>query len=110
MPTDHGFRRLRKTQNRASADACDRTAGPVRSAVGAGLHLLSLAFAGTVDHATLSGMTDDQKTQSAEDPQVRELAEIPAVEVITRSAVMLMSAAAEKLGLKFRLVMNDQQM
>lgn len=31
--------------------------------------------------------------------QVRELAEVPAVEVITRSAVMLMSAAAEKLGL-----------
>lgn len=67
--------------------------------MGAGLHLLSLAFAGTVDRATLSGMTDDQKTPSAADPQVRELAEIPAVEVITRSAVMLMSAAAEKLGL-----------
>ena len=32
-------------------------------------------------------------------PDVRELAEIPAVEVITRAAVMLMSAAAEKLGL-----------
>ena len=30
---------------------------------------------------------------------MRELAEIPAVEVITRAAVMLMSAAAEKLGL-----------
>ncbi|WP_245906041.1 DUF1844 domain-containing protein [Mycolicibacterium palauense] len=30
---------------------------------------------------------------------VRDLAEIPAVEVITRAAVMLMSAAAEKLGL-----------
>ncbi|WP_019928063.1 DUF1844 domain-containing protein [Nocardia sp. BMG111209] len=30
---------------------------------------------------------------------VRELAEIPAVEVISRAAVMLMSAAAEKLGL-----------
>jgi hypothetical protein len=30
---------------------------------------------------------------------IRELAEIPAVEVISRSAVMLMSAAAEKLGL-----------
>jgi hypothetical protein len=29
----------------------------------------------------------------------RELADIPAVEVITRSAVLLMSAAAEKLGL-----------
>lgn len=32
-------------------------------------------------------------------PPVRELADIPAVEVITRSAVMLMSSAAEKLGL-----------
>lgn len=32
-------------------------------------------------------------------PAVRELAEIPAVEVITRACVMLMSAAAEKLGL-----------
>ncbi|HEX2902339.1 MAG TPA: DUF1844 domain-containing protein [Jatrophihabitans sp.] len=31
--------------------------------------------------------------------EVRELAEIPAVEVITRASVMLMSAAAEKLGL-----------
>ncbi|SCX33544.1 hypothetical protein SAMN02799620_05979 [Mycolicibacterium fluoranthenivorans] len=102
MPTDHGLRRLRKTQYRASADACDRTAGPLRSAVGAGLHLLSLAFAGTVDRDSLSGMTDDQIPPSSDAPaesSVRELAEIPAVEVITRSAVMLMSAAAEKLGL-----------
>ncbi|MGZ8180113.1 DUF1844 domain-containing protein [Williamsia sp. SKLECPSW1] len=30
---------------------------------------------------------------------VRELADVPAVEVVTRSIVMLMSAAAEKLGL-----------
>lgn len=30
---------------------------------------------------------------------IRDLADIPAVEVITRAAVMLMSAAAEKLGL-----------
>ncbi|NMO04870.1 hypothetical protein HH308_26955 [Gordonia sp. TBRC 11910] len=30
---------------------------------------------------------------------VRDLADIPAIEVITRSIVMLMSAAAEKLGL-----------
>ena len=36
---------------------------------------------------------------AAEEAQVRDLAEIPAVEVITRAAVMLMSAAAEKLGL-----------
>jgi len=32
-------------------------------------------------------------------PNIRELAGIPSVEVITRAAVMLMSAAAEKLGL-----------
>ena len=45
-------------------------------------------------------MTDDPRIAPAPDlGPVRELAEIPAVEVITRSAVMLMSAAAEKLGL-----------
>src|SRR6478609_9628455 len=74
-----------------ASDACDRTAVPVWSAVGVGLHLLVQAYAGTVAHAILAGVT--------ELPNIRELAEIPAVEVITRSAVMLMSAAAEKLGL-----------
>lgn len=34
-----------------------------------------------------------------EDPTIRDLADIPAIEVISRAAVMLMSAAAEKLGL-----------
>src|SRR5215211_2134168 len=58
---------------------------------GSGTPLAVPACAGTVAHATLSGVT--------EVPNIRELAEIPAVEVITRSAVMLMSAAAEKLGL-----------
>lgn len=38
-------------------------------------------------------------TEAAGRPEVRELATIPAVEVITRASVMLMSAAAEKLGL-----------
>ena len=33
------------------------------------------------------------------EPEVRDLAEVPAIEVITRAAVMLMSSAAEKLGL-----------
>jgi hypothetical protein len=32
-------------------------------------------------------------------PDVRDLAEVPSVEVISRAAVMLMSAAAERLGL-----------
>ena len=58
---------------------------------GSGTPLAVLAFAGTVAHASLAGMTDPLG--------IRDLAEIPAVEVITRSAVMLMSAAAEKLGL-----------
>jgi hypothetical protein len=40
-------------------------------------------------------MTEDPSSPSA----VRELAEIPSVEVITRAGVMLMSAAAERLGL-----------
>lgn len=45
-------------------------------------------------------MTDDSGIVPEPDTDaVRELAEIPAVEVISRSAVMLMSAAAEKLGL-----------
>lgn len=61
------------------------------AAVGVGLHLLSLAEAGTVARESLAPVTDD--------PNIRELADIPAVEVITRCAVMLMSATAEKLGL-----------
>ncbi len=41
----------------------------------------------------VTSMTDEL------DDTVRELADIPAVEVISRAAVMLMSSAAEKLGL-----------
>lgn len=67
--------------------------------VGAGLHLLSLTFAGTVAHVSLAGMTDDPTRAAEAAPHTRELADIPAVEVITRAAVMLMSAAAEKIGL-----------
>lgn len=67
--------------------------------MGVGLHLLSLAYAGTVAHASLAAMTEVPNTGDLDGSAVRELAEIPAVEVITRSAVMLMSAAAEKLGL-----------
>ena len=39
----------------------------------------------------------DETLQTVDD-NVRDLADIPAIEVITRSVVMLMSAAAEKLG------------
>jgi hypothetical protein len=41
----------------------------------------------------------DHGFDSLDELPVRELAEIPAVEVISRAAVMLMSASAEKLGL-----------
>ena len=44
-------------------------------------------------------MTDPDPKFAATDDNSRELAEIPAVEVITRAAVLLMSASAEKLGL-----------
>lgn len=42
-------------------------------------------------------MTEQPHTDPVTD--TRELAEVPAVEVISRAAVMLMSSAAEKLGL-----------
>ena len=34
-----------------------------------------------------------------DNPDIRDLADVPAIEVIGRAAMMLMSAAAEKLGL-----------
>ena len=34
-----------------------------------------------------------------DNPYIRDLADIPAIEVISRAAVMLMSSAAEKIGL-----------
>ncbi len=49
--------------------------------------------------ADRSAPADTAVQADADEVTVRELAEIPAVEVITRAAVMLMSAAAEKLGL-----------
>lgn len=98
MPTDHGSSRLRKPQNGYHHGIRDRTAEPVRPTVGVGLHLLSLAYAGTVVHASLAGMTDPT-TSPSPGPPARDLADIPAVEVISRAALMLMSSAAEKLGL-----------
>ena len=91
IPTDHGTSPPARCAEPVPDGAGDRTIEPVWPTVGAGLHLLSLKHSGTVAHASLAGMTDR--------PSIRELADIPAVEVITRAAVMLMSAAAEKLGL-----------
>jgi hypothetical protein len=42
---------------------------------------------------------DDQPGADGPAPPARDLVDIPAVEVISRAAVMLMSAAAEQLGL-----------
>lgn len=44
-------------------------------------------------------MSDQTQPHPADDVPVREMADIPAVEVISRASVMIMSAAAEKLGL-----------
>ncbi len=102
MPTDRGLRRLR---NRRPDTITASVTGPLYlrkspwPTVGVGLHLLSLAYAGTVVHASLAGMTDSEPTPPEAGLPTRDLADIPAVEVITRAAVMLMSAAAEKLGL-----------
>ena len=48
---------------------------------------------------TQNDATQNDATQSGEADSVRELVDIPSVEVISRAAVMLMSSAAEKLGL-----------
>nr|WP_199434571.1 DUF1844 domain-containing protein [Qaidamihabitans albus] len=44
-------------------------------------------------------MVDNVSQQPDDSPEVRELHDIPSVEVISRAAVMLLSAAAERLGL-----------
>jgi len=44
-------------------------------------------------------MTDNSGIADPPDALYRELADVPAIEVISRAVVMLMSAAAEKLGL-----------
>src|SRR6478736_1725604 len=59
-----------------------------REAVGVGLHLLPPTSSGAVVYGSLAGMTEDAHTDD-----VRELADVPAVEVISRAAVMLMSSA-----------------
>lgn len=43
--------------------------------------------------------TGESGSPTTADQNVRDLADIPAIEVITRAIVMLMSASAEKLGL-----------
>ncbi|PXY28513.1 DUF1844 domain-containing protein [Prauserella flavalba] len=44
-------------------------------------------------------MVDNASQQPENSPDDRELRDIPSVEVISRAAVMLLSAAAERLGL-----------
>lgn len=47
----------------------------------------------------LPGVTSDHPIRPDDLQDVRDLGEIPSVEIISRAAVMLMSAAAERLGL-----------
>ena len=44
-------------------------------------------------------MTENSGIANQPDAQYRELADVPSIEVISRAVVMLMSAAAEQLGL-----------
>ncbi|QRP48946.1 DUF1844 domain-containing protein [Amycolatopsis sp. FDAARGOS 1241] len=44
-------------------------------------------------------MSEQPSQEPSYSPDVRDLEDIPSVEVISRAAVMLMSAAAERLGL-----------
>jgi hypothetical protein len=44
-------------------------------------------------------VTQPARPHGEAEPDTRDLGEVPSVEVISRSAVMLMSAAAERLGL-----------
>jgi hypothetical protein len=53
----------------------------------------------TQEHPTDGIPLPDHGFEALDDLPVRELATIPAVEVISRAAVLLMSASAEKLGL-----------
>lgn len=46
-----------------------------------------------------AGAADERARDTGTNENVRELADVPSVEVISRAALMLMSAAAEKLGL-----------
>lgn len=99
MPTGRDVRRPCKARNEHLAVF---VTGPLSREAngGSGTPLAVPANAETVAHGSLAGMTDDPELpDEAVELPVRELAEIPAVEVITRAAVMLMSAAAEKLGL-----------
>ncbi|WP_307845901.1 DUF1844 domain-containing protein [Saccharomonospora sp. NB11] len=50
-------------------------------------------------NASEPGQDSPEATEPQETENVRELSAIPSVEVISRAAVMLMSAAAERLGL-----------
>lgn len=79
--------------------------------MGAGLHLPPPIARELVARATVPDVVDDSvnaatggahspgSAPSEDTPDARELVDIPSVEVISRAAVMLMSAAAERLGL-----------
>ncbi len=75
--------------------------------MGAGLHLLPRLGAGAVAHESVAVVTENPNSPTPDTPDdlperdlpERDLAEIPSIEVMSRAMVMLMSAAAEKLGL-----------
>ena len=54
---------------------------------------------GLVARGRVPDVSEEPSQQAPYSPETRHLEDIPSVEVISRAAVMLMSAAAERLGL-----------
>ena len=69
--------------------------------MGVGLHLSPPRARRLVAHDSVQDVSTSDGTSNQPDPDddARELVDIPAVEVISRAAVLMMSAAAEQLGL-----------
>ena len=67
--------------------------------VGAGLHLPPPIARGLVARGRVPDVSDQPSEQPPYSPEARHLENIPSVEVISRAAVMLLSAGAERLGL-----------
>ncbi|MCU1656444.1 MAG: hypothetical protein JWO57_1100 [Pseudonocardiales bacterium] len=77
------------------ADSDSKSATFVENAASAG----GIPGSASKPHPTAAIPLPEHGFETLDDVPVRDLAAIPAVEVITRAAVMLMSASAEKLGL-----------
>jgi len=94
MPTDHGRNRLREPQNEYPRVPLTVPRRHRTEVLGRRWEWDSTCCPGVHQDGrggSLAAMIDN--------PDIRDLADIPAIEVISRAALMLMSSAAEKIGL-----------